>query len=475
MNGTELRATISLAAIFAARLLGLFMIYPIFAQYARGLSGADNRTDRPRAGGLWIDAGPAANSFRASFRPNRPQEGDRRRPAAVRAGQRRGGHVHLDQGRSARPHLAGGRRRRIVDPGHGGGSHPRGGANPRHGRGRNHHRLFLRARRSRRPAARRRRRPVGHVLVTAVFALAGVAITLLVTPTPVHAVSRGVGWSTFKRVLQDGELLRLDFAVFILHAILTASFLVIPFGFASGVAFDGGGRVEILPAGHGRGHGADGSGDHRRRDPRADEGGFHRLDRRDPGQSGGSRDGAGERLGRRRRDDRLFFTAFNAMEAMLPSLVTKFAPPAAKGAATGVFSSSQFVGIFVGGAAGGLDASRERRFRRAWPDCRAVADLACRRGLHASSPAAPAPDGSCPGRGREGLIRIPNESSGIRMRPARKSPREPKDFRAMTFPRIAKQSCGNRMTAPDFTGGLWRVGQDLSYIALARNFARPSE
>ena len=49
----------------------------------------------------------------------------------------------------------------------------------------------------------------------------------------------------------------------------------------------------------------------------------------------------------------LFFTAFNVMEAILPSLVTKFAPPAAKGAATGVFSSSQFVGIFVGGAFGG--------------------------------------------------------------------------------------------------------------------------
>ena len=43
MNATELRATISLAAIFATRLLGLFMIYPIFAQYARGLSGADDR------------------------------------------------------------------------------------------------------------------------------------------------------------------------------------------------------------------------------------------------------------------------------------------------------------------------------------------------------------------------------------------------------------------------------------------------
>ncbi len=48
-----------------------------------------------------------------------------------------------------------------------------------------------------------------------------------------------------------------------------------------------------------------------------------------------------------------FFTAFNILEASLPSLVTKTAPPDAKGTASGVYSSSQFLGIFVGGAAGG--------------------------------------------------------------------------------------------------------------------------
>ena len=41
------------------------------------------------------------------------------------------------------------------------------------------------------------------------------------------------------------------------------------------------------------------------------------------------------------------------MEASLPSLVTKTAPPAAKGTAAGIFSTSQFLGIFVGGVAGG--------------------------------------------------------------------------------------------------------------------------
>ena len=50
----------------------------------------------------------------------------------------------------------------------------------------------------------------------------------------------------------------------------------------------------------------------------------------------------------------LFFTAFTLLEALLPSLVSKIAPPEKKGAAMGIYSSSQFFGIFVGGAVGGL-------------------------------------------------------------------------------------------------------------------------
>jgi MFS family permease len=49
----------------------------------------------------------------------------------------------------------------------------------------------------------------------------------------------------------------------------------------------------------------------------------------------------------------VFFTAFNLLEATLPSLVSKYAPPAIKGTATGVYSAIQFFGTFVGAAAGG--------------------------------------------------------------------------------------------------------------------------
>jgi MFS family permease len=42
MSAPELRATVSLAAIFALRMLGLFMIMPVFSIYAKTIPGGDN-------------------------------------------------------------------------------------------------------------------------------------------------------------------------------------------------------------------------------------------------------------------------------------------------------------------------------------------------------------------------------------------------------------------------------------------------
>jgi len=50
----------------------------------------------------------------------------------------------------------------------------------------------------------------------------------------------------------------------------------------------------------------------------------------------------------------LFFTAFNYLEASLPSLIAKFAPAGQKGTAMGIYSSSQFFGAFWGGILGGV-------------------------------------------------------------------------------------------------------------------------
>ena len=50
----------------------------------------------------------------------------------------------------------------------------------------------------------------------------------------------------------------------------------------------------------------------------------------------------------------LFFIAFNLLEATLPSLISKTAPLSAKGTAMGIYSSVQFMGAFVGASAGGF-------------------------------------------------------------------------------------------------------------------------
>ncbi|RCS56559.1 MFS transporter [Parvibium lacunae] len=48
-----------------------------------------------------------------------------------------------------------------------------------------------------------------------------------------------------------------------------------------------------------------------------------------------------------------FFIAFNVLEALQPSLVSRIAPPAAKGAAMGIYNTTQAFGLFLGGAVGG--------------------------------------------------------------------------------------------------------------------------
>ncbi len=49
-----------------------------------------------------------------------------------------------------------------------------------------------------------------------------------------------------------------------------------------------------------------------------------------------------------------FFVAFNLLEASLPSLISKVAPAGGKGTAMGVYSTSQFLGAGLGGVLGGM-------------------------------------------------------------------------------------------------------------------------
>ncbi|HEU5398656.1 MAG TPA: MFS transporter [Gammaproteobacteria bacterium] len=186
--------------------------------------------------------------------------------------------------------------------------------------------------------------------------LAGLALLLLYVAVPdpasseVHADSEAVP-ALLSRVLRDPELLRLDFGILAQHAILTATFLGVPLVFqAAGVSGGAEWRV-YLPAlvvsvlimvpliiqaeRHGRMRpillGA--------------------VAAIAVAQAGFLLPVGGWWLPALAVT--VFFTAFNFLEAALPSLISRLAPRQAKGTAMGVYSSAQFLGIFLGGVLGG--------------------------------------------------------------------------------------------------------------------------
>lgn len=190
---------------------------------------------------------------------------------------------------------------------------------------------------------------------TAVLALFGLAVLYGSTPRPSVARSHRDAEAVpalFKRVLTNSELLRLDFAIFILHTILTASFVVLPqlLNTVGGIHEDyqwiiylpvlAASVVIMLPAII--------VAEAKRQMKPVFVGSVALL--------------FVSQLILLFYHNSLvelivlmivFFTAFNVMEASLPSLISKVAPADAKGTALGVYSSAQFFGIFVGGALGG--------------------------------------------------------------------------------------------------------------------------
>ena len=191
--------------------------------------------------------------------------------------------------------------------------------------------------------------------LTAGLAVVGIAITQSLPPAPAQIVAHRDAEpvpAMFARVIGNGELLRLDLAVFALHAVLTASFLAVPPLLTAALHLSAhqdwevyvpvliGSVALMVPV-----------------IILAEKGGRMKevflaaivvlgLSQLALALSGGHAVVAVAALV-------AFFTGFNVMEAMLPSLVTKIAPAGAKGTATGIFSTLQFLGIFVGGAVGG--------------------------------------------------------------------------------------------------------------------------
>ena len=192
--------------------------------------------------------------------------------------------------------------------------------------------------------------------ITAVLAVGGIALVVFVVPTPavtrMHSEAEAVP-SKFGRVLRNGDLLRLDFGILVLHMILTATFVVIPLVLRDEVDFAASRHWEvylpvmvcsvlamipfIIQA--------------------------ERKGRVKPVMLGAIALLCLAELGLYGMPVTLvdvallmflFFIAFNLLEAMLPSLISRVAPLDCRGTAMGIYSSSQFLGAFLGGSLGGL-------------------------------------------------------------------------------------------------------------------------
>ncbi len=192
--------------------------------------------------------------------------------------------------------------------------------------------------------------------LTAILAVGGIGVIVLIVPTPavsrVHRDAEAVP-GQFTAVLRDPQLLRLDLGIFCLHLILTASFVVLPLALRDVAGLPAARHWElylpvlvmslpmaipfILQA------------EKHRRMKEVFVGAVAVIAIAEAGLSllHGSVLSIALLLF-------VFYSAFNLLEAILPSLIAKVAPPDRKGTAMGVYSSSQFFGAFVGGSVGGL-------------------------------------------------------------------------------------------------------------------------
>jgi predicted MFS family arabinose efflux permease len=356
MNSTEKRAAVSLAAVFSVRLLGLFMVYPIFADYARRLPGATASTIGLALGIYGLSQGLLQIPFGlASDRVGR------KRMIAIGLVLFAAGSVIAATAGSIWGMVLG----RVIQGAGAVGS-------------------VILALVADLTAEENRTKAMAVVGITigscfmvavvagpilasalglsgifwlmAVLALAGIAITLFVVPNPpvngtYHRDAEAVP-ALLGSMLRNPELLRLDFSIFALHAILTASFLVMPTLLVSALGITTHGPwlvylpvfavsiMVMIPAII--------IAEKYRKMKQFVLASVAAMAASQATLFYDSVNGLALLAAMT-----IFFAGFNIMEASLPSLVTKTAPAAAKGTASGIYSSSQFLGIFFGGLAGG--------------------------------------------------------------------------------------------------------------------------
>lgn len=193
---------------------------------------------------------------------------------------------------------------------------------------------------------------------TSLLALAALVLLWLIVPTPERQKApASAAFGSVLAMLGDGRMLVLNGSVFFLHLLLTASFVGLPLLLADRLHLPVNRHWELyLPvmviAAFVMGAC------------------LHRM--RDVAQSlrivavcvvaiGLGLLGfglSGEHLALLGVAATVFFSAFNLLEAALPSLVSQLAPMPLRGAAMGAYSTSQFLGAFVGGALGGVALGR---------------------------------------------------------------------------------------------------------------------
>ncbi len=196
----------------------------------------------------------------------------------------------------------------------------------------------------------------GLFVFTAVLALLAILILFTWVPKPETSVFHRDAQAEpteILHVLSDGQLLRLDYGIFVLHMVLMASFIALPLVLQNRIGFDVHRHWQlylpvfllsvalmvpfIIQA------------EKKRRMKQVFLGAISALLLAEAGLFAFS-----DSLFSVALILIVFFTAFNLLEASLPSLVAKMAPADRKGTAMGVYSSSQFLGAFAGGWLGGF-------------------------------------------------------------------------------------------------------------------------
>jgi MFS family permease len=189
---------------------------------------------------------------------------------------------------------------------------------------------------------------------TAVLALIGIAILYLIVPNPLQTQfhrDAEVQSGALMDVLRDRQLLRLDAGIFVLHFALMSVFLVMPLELLNLAGLDAADHwkmylpvfalslIIMLPFVI--------MAERNRRMKQVFVGAIATLSVAIAGFIYSSD------LVTLALSLVVFFAGFNLLEASLPSLISKTARATLKGTAMGVYSSSQFLGAFAGGAVGG--------------------------------------------------------------------------------------------------------------------------